>query len=239
MQKAYPNSFEIYATDVQSLSNAFDERALSLGYLRTRNRRHAENSGLEEELYVLRRYIFTLAHEGLLEFPFNLRKHESPDFIITQAGLEYGLEVTTATSPLDQREWTKQEEAGRDVARMGDQGGRYYGDKRGNEAELDVVQDVLDAVEKKASLIRKGGYISTETTNLLVYVDSNAARIASIPVAFGGAEELDELLESSLQNSIESLTINTNIDKIIMVFDPRLLIFSDSVLTKYSLETNL
>jgi len=51
-----------------------------------------------EEVYCLRRYLFPLAHSGLLEFPIEIVKHETPDFVSTsRSGDGIGLEVTKAT----------------------------------------------------------------------------------------------------------------------------------------------
>jgi hypothetical protein len=51
-----------------------------------------------EEAYCLRRYLFPLAHSGLLEFPIEIVKHETPDFVFTsRGGNGIGLEVTKAT----------------------------------------------------------------------------------------------------------------------------------------------
>jgi hypothetical protein len=51
-----------------------------------------------EEIYCLRRYLFPLANKGLLEFPIELVKAETPDFIFTRRDdNSVGLEVTKAT----------------------------------------------------------------------------------------------------------------------------------------------
>ena len=52
-----------------------------------------------EEMYCLRRYLFPLAHRGLLRFPLTVVKSETPDFILNwpQDTMAIGLEVTKAT----------------------------------------------------------------------------------------------------------------------------------------------
>jgi hypothetical protein len=51
-----------------------------------------------EEIYCLRRYLFPLANRGLLDFPIELVKRETPDFVFSwRSGNSVGLEVTKAT----------------------------------------------------------------------------------------------------------------------------------------------
>jgi hypothetical protein len=55
---------------------------------------------LAEEMYCIRRYLFSLADNGLLPFPLTVIKQETPDFILSlPPNLTVGLEVTKATRP--------------------------------------------------------------------------------------------------------------------------------------------
>jgi hypothetical protein len=69
-----------------------------------------------EEMYCLRRYLFPLAHDGLLKFPLTVAKSETPDFILEWPHERtIGLEVTKATreefeadlTRLDRKQTTK------------------------------------------------------------------------------------------------------------------------------------
>ena len=69
-----------------------------------------------EEMYCLRRYLFPLAHNGLLKFPLTAAKSETPDFILEwPQERTIGLEVTKATrqefeadlTRLDRKQTTK------------------------------------------------------------------------------------------------------------------------------------
>ena len=69
---------------------------------RTEGRRH-----WHEEQYCLGVYLLALSRHGLLDYPFAVKRGESPDFIFTEkSGEVIGLEVTRATEPWLQREMT-------------------------------------------------------------------------------------------------------------------------------------
>jgi hypothetical protein len=69
---------------------------------RTEGRRHHH-----EEQYCLGLYLLALGQHEFLDYPFTVRKGESPDFAITEKSCEViGLEVTKATEPWLQREMT-------------------------------------------------------------------------------------------------------------------------------------
>ncbi len=69
---------------------------------RTEGRRHHH-----EEEYCLGVYLLALAGNGLLDYPFTVKRSESPDFFLTgESSDAVGLEVTRATEPWLQREMT-------------------------------------------------------------------------------------------------------------------------------------
>jgi hypothetical protein len=70
--------------------------------LRNEGRRHHH-----EEEYCLGVYLSALGRHGLLDYPFAVKRGESPDFIFSEkSGEVVGLEVTRATEPWLQREMT-------------------------------------------------------------------------------------------------------------------------------------
>ncbi len=69
---------------------------------RTEGRRHHH-----EEEYCLGAYLSALGRHELLNYPFTVKRGESPDFMLTEkSGAVVGLEVTRATEPWLQREMT-------------------------------------------------------------------------------------------------------------------------------------
>jgi hypothetical protein len=84
-------SWAIAAGSVAELAASFGTLGVSVP-LRTEKK-----DQFAEEVYCLRRYLFPLAHNGLLEFPITVSKQETPDFILAWGGKKVGLEITKAT----------------------------------------------------------------------------------------------------------------------------------------------
>lgn len=175
-------SFNIDARDSSSLAEAFGDRGLDLTHFPTRTARKRANNGLEEELYVLRRYLFTLDAAGLLPYPLRLSKSETPDFAGSARGNVLGIEITEATLPGDQREMTISERSGR-PALLGTHGGRYKGGirddaspERGRRADRDLTSDVLRAIRRKWGLP-----FETPSVDLVLYANGNANMLSDFP----------------------------------------------------------
>ena len=175
-------SFNIDARDSSSLAEAFGDRGLDLSHFPTRTARKRANNGLEEELYVLRRYLFTLDAAGLLPYPLRISKSETPDFAGNARGNALGIEITEATSPADQREMTISERSGQ-PALLGTHGGRYKGGiqdgappERGRRADRDLTSDVLRAIRRKWGLP-----FETPSVDLVLYANGNANMMADFP----------------------------------------------------------
>lgn len=175
-------SFNIDARDSSSLAVAFGERGLDLSHFPSRTARKRANNGLEEELYVLRRYLFTLAVAGLLPYPLKLSKSETPDFTGTACGNALGIEITEATLSADQREMTLSERSGQ-LALLGTYGGRYEGGiqdgapfERGRRADRDLTSDVLRAIRRKWELP-----YTRPVVDLVLYANGNANMMSDFP----------------------------------------------------------
>jgi hypothetical protein len=167
--------FSIDAPDTCSLVAAFGERGLDLSHFPSRTARKRAGNGLEEELYILRRYLFTLDVAKLLPYPLKLSKFETPVFVATAGGEAFGIEITEATSSADQREMTLAERSGKPALR-GTHGGRYKGGirdgappDRGRRADRDLTSDVLRAVRRKRALP-----YTTPKVDLVFYANGHA-----------------------------------------------------------------
>ncbi len=178
--------------------------------------RHRHNSGLEEELYVLRRYLFTLAHNELLNYPLVITATESPDFRIESEGLEFGIEVTVATSSADQREMTLYES--REGAKLlGLDGGRYHGGAVGDRPERDLTSDAIRALRRKA---RKAPNYDERINYLdvLMYASSNASVVANSSKALA-------LIETKLRTYFEFITNQTKVSRCAVIHRDKLFVF--------------
>jgi hypothetical protein len=58
-----------------------------------------ERTKAHMERWTAYRLLSSLAAAGRLSFPLSIRKHERPDFMISMAGEQIGLEVTQSTHP--------------------------------------------------------------------------------------------------------------------------------------------
>ncbi|MEE9588228.1 MAG: hypothetical protein V3V97_09425 [Hyphomicrobiaceae bacterium] len=191
----YPNSFFVVALDDRSLRDGFGDRGLDLvKHFATRKERKRCNNGLEQEIFLLRRYLLTLSAYDRLAFPMTMSKDESPDFICCCNGVTFGIEVTEATCPTDQRDMTlRQEKKGAHL--IGALDGRFGGGAYGTEPERACVDDVLTAVRRKVRKIVEGKYDkpgdNLKWFDLLIYPSGNASFYAH-------SDEVMERLSQSL-----------------------------------------
>lgn len=214
--------FNLEARDRRSLAAAFGERALDLSRFRTRTERKRANNGLEEELYVLRRYLFTLESEGLLRYPLQLSKGETPDFVLSVNEAEFGIEISEATWSGDQREMTLAERSGEPTL-LGTYGGRYKGGirdagppDRGRRADRDLTSDVLRAIRRKRAL----GYI-TPAVDLVLYANGNANMMADFATFL-------PLVSGRLARWGAALTKGTKIRNLAIMKDRKLILWNAS-----------
>lgn len=208
-------AFKAHVVDVPSLSTAFGSRGLSLSHFSSRAERHQANGA--EELYLLRRYLFTLAANEILRFPFTIEKHESPDFLCTDdVGDVFGIEITEATSIKDQREMTLAERTQK-PSPLGKFGGRYQGGATGDAPERDATAEIMKAVHRKSLKARNWRNLSG--LELLIYCNSNASRLCDTSRAFVE-------LEPRLQRWFSALVQNTAIHRVSVILGDQLAIFS-------------
>lgn len=212
-------SFDIEAGNGRSLGQAFGERGLDLSRFATRTERKRTNNGLEEELYVLRRYLFTLEADRSLPYPLKLSKSETPDFIGRAGGEAFGIEITEATTPADQREMTLSERSGQ-PALLGTFGGRYKGGvkdsaspERGGIADRDLTSDVLRAVRRKWGLSYK-----TPTVDLLLYANGNSNMMSDF-------QTFVPLISSRLNHWSKAIAERGSIRRIAIIKGDRLIVW--------------
>jgi hypothetical protein len=205
-------SFFLEASDRCGLATGFGSRGLDLTHFENRAARRKANNGLEEEVYVLRRYLFSLDAAGMLSYPLRLVKNETPDFVGKAGGEAYGIEVTEATLARDQREMTLAERVS-EPSLLGAHGGRYPhgirygGDPRGRPPDRDLTGDVLRAVRRKRALP-----YPPSALDLLLYANGNAARMAELETTL-------TLLESRFLRWNHHLVDGTQLKTIAIVLD--------------------
>jgi hypothetical protein len=156
--------------DVQTLWNSVREVPR-----RSEGRRH-----YHQEQYCLGLYLLALGRHGLLDYPFTVRKGESPDFmVIGRSGETTGLEVTTATEPWIQREMTKADRESRRRELAAKDSGReaepvIVGLSElgwvGDEAENQWCLLIRRAIERKTTKLHK--FAPAARHDLLVYDDT-------------------------------------------------------------------
>lgn len=216
MTYPWPKNFSIEANDKNELSRAFGGRGSDLNkWFESRSERHRYNNGLEEEIYLLRRFLFTLANSDKLVYPLEINNSESPDFLCKERDQRYGIEVTEATHPSDQREMTEFDR-NRQPMLLGTYGGRFQGGADGNDPERFLTDDVIDAIKRKAQKIRCKKYRNLSRINLLIYANSNAERLI-----FEEREAIT-LVHSELEERLPSLTQGTNISQISLILGSKL-----------------
>jgi hypothetical protein len=142
------NSWHITAGDMAALVANFGALGITVPP------RMQKKDQFAEEVYCLRRYLFPLAHSGLLEFPIEIVKYETPDFISTwRGGKRIGLEVTKATraefeadlSRFDRQQETKNYASDRTSATMSLSEAGWAG----NVVETERVSYILASISNK------------------------------------------------------------------------------------------
>ncbi len=123
------------------------------------------------ELFCFRRYLETLATNGLSNYPCAITMGESPDFMIMFSKVIRGLEITQATTEAFQSTLTKLERECH-VPKSLDDG--WLGD----EPEHEWCTKVLDAVSAKVAMIK--GYRPAEFHDILVYSNHPADVVRAI-----------------------------------------------------------
>lgn len=166
LSKTSKRNFELIAAHAEEFHRKFGEQGLNIS-----ERRRSERSKSDKEIYLLRRYLFTLHNENILRFPLQIAQSETPDFVCQIDGVERGLEITEATSSLDQREFTKMEDK-EEPQLLGTFGGRFKGGASGDEPERALTADVIRAIRRK-----KFKRFRTASTDLLIYGNSNAVNL--------------------------------------------------------------
>jgi hypothetical protein len=124
-----------------------------------------------EEMYCLRRYLFPVANNGLVAFPIELVKQETPDFVFTSSGAEpVGLEVTKATREQFEADLTRLDRGQKTRDYVSDLATRaMHLDEPGwvgGAAETEWIIYVLGSVSQKLSVIAT---YSVAECDLLIY----------------------------------------------------------------------
>lgn len=136
------------------------------------------NSKDEKELWLLRRYLFTLAANQILAFPVRVARSEAPDFLISLGGgAPAALELTEATHRLDARE----NSLTRNITGfefIGQRGGRGHHGFEGDKPQRMWCADVVRAIRRK---LRKP--YANERLKLLIYANSNPALVVHVSEA--------------------------------------------------------
>lgn len=73
-------------------------------------RERRKRTKLQSELWCLRKYLRALSQNGHVAFPIKVEKQETPDFLVSGVRT-FGIEVSLATDPWDQKEWTRAEDS--------------------------------------------------------------------------------------------------------------------------------
>lgn len=161
------------------------------------------NSKDEKELWLLRRYLFTLAANQLLPFPVCVTRSEAPDFLISSGDeAAAGLEVTEATLSSDARErFLARRATGFEL--IGSRGGRGRDGFEGDKPERMWCADVIRAIQRK---LRKP--YASQRLKLLIYANSNPALVVHASCA---ARMLQTKLHGRSISGIQPADITTSI----------------------------
>lgn len=212
-------SLSFLVSDRCSLIRAFGERGLDLLHFPTRAARKRAHNGLEEELYIFRRYLFSLEAAGMLSYPIGLMKGETPDFTCWSNDIVWGVEITEATTRADQREMTL-EERSEQPALLGTFGGRYKGGirdaahpERGRRADRDLTSDVLRAVRRKHGLL-----YNSAPVDLLLYANGNASMMADFAT-------FSPLVCQRLNRWSAAVTASGKVRRVAIMKEPKLILW--------------
>lgn len=173
-----------------------------------------------EERFDIKHYIMILAGNDRLSYPFTLKKRESPDFVSCSLKDTIGIECTNADTQEYQQALTEAErdksivliEPSHFKSSYGSlQRGAYkralkkMGNKlngpgwRGNEAEQEWVQIIVNTIEEKVSKLNKPYFKHFKKNALLIYDNS--------PVSFVSNDDILPLLNRAIR---EYYTQNSN-----------------------------
>ena len=147
------------------------------------------------EWWMLRRLLQRYPDGLPFDFPFVIEKGERPDFIIKHNDMIYYLEVTEATSHLDQHAWATTDRTKPHL--VSEFGGRAEGGMGGNQPERLVIADVLRAIRRKRKLSRD---LSPRCLNLLIYINSEPGLLFDIECFAATIEDYWPLLDVSCTN---------------------------------------
>ncbi len=125
----------------------------------------------QKEAWLVRRLFKYLASKNLLKFPLSITHSDAPDFTVTEHGCTWLLEVTEATVPVDQREMSVALTGAQPIGHSGGRGNGGYG---GDAPENEVIADINNAIQRKATK----PYASPQCS-LLLYVNSNPGVVAN------------------------------------------------------------
>jgi len=226
MEYPWPEQFSIEVNNRVSLVKQFDDRGLNIAeYFKTKKERDEFRNGLEKEIYWLRRYLFSLDFSGLLNYPFQLEKSESPDFIGSRDGNSFGIEVTVASTTEDQREDSLMDYI-KEPTPVGYYGGRELTAHK--ETAFMVIADTKKAIERKANKIKAGKYSVVDTQELLIYVDGNANFKYYDPELWKQEREdvINPIIIRSISKIYSKMTEHTNINRIALIYRPEVFLFT-------------
>lgn len=121
----------------------------------------------DRERYCLVAYMNALAEHDILQYPLEVSKGESPDFLITSEKTALGVELSDATSTDWQREMAETE----DDPRIELDGDGWVG----RLAKRQWVSEVLEAVEKKSRILNQPHYKLAQYNCLLIHDEIRAS----------------------------------------------------------------
>ncbi len=143
---------------------------------------------LDKELWCLRRYL--LSKKDDLDYPLVVEKSERPDFVCVSGQLVWGIEVSEATHPDDQREYTLLERSEKPCIAHGEFGGRFAGGAHGRQAEEAWQGDILRAVTAKSDRMRSWDDRCSDFI-LLLYATGNAQMLFDFEDEFDALHPLN------------------------------------------------
>jgi len=144
---------------------------------------------------MLRRLLQRYPDDLPFDFPLVIEKGERPDFLIKHNDMIYNLEVTEATSQLDQHAWATTDRS--KPLLFSKFSGRAEGIMGPNQPERLVIADVLRAIRRKRKLSRE---LSPQCLNLLIYVNSDPGFLLDIEDFSATIEDYWSLLDVSCTN---------------------------------------
>jgi len=126
------------------------------------------NGELWRELFVLKLGLDKCLNSRNAQFPVNVKKSESPDFIVVTGCDQFGIEITEAIKEVDARERREFEKSDKTSMFLGEFGGSRV--LSPSQAAKSRAQEIQRAIEKKEA---KSGMYSLPT-DLLIYPTGNS-----------------------------------------------------------------